>query len=250
MNLKIVNYKKLKNGMYTIKLEDSREITLYQEVILEYELLLDKNIDNDKLVKINLLNKKWEVYYTALKILKSRFRSRKELFDLLIKKDFPSDLVSDSLDKLEKQGYINDLSFAKSYMNNQVLTTNRGPNRISNDLLGKGVSVEIIEEVILEYDINLQREKIIKLVDKYLKSNRSRSGNVLKMKIINDLLKLGYDRSTILGVVDNMSFEMGDNFIKAEYEKLYRKYSRKYSGKELEYKIRQKLYQKGIVYED
>lgn len=250
MNLKIVNYKKLKSGMYTIKLEDSSEITLYQEVILEYELLLDKDIDNDKLVKISLLNKKWEVYYSALRILKSRFRSRKELYDLLIKKDFPSDLVCDALDKLQMQGYINDLSFAKSYMNNQIITTNRGPGRISNDLLGKGISVEIIKEVIMDYDINLQKERITKLVDKYLKSNRSRGGNVLKMKIINDLIKLGYDKRSILGVVDNISFEMDDNFIKKEYEKLYRKYSRKYSGKELEYKIKQKLYQKGIVYED
>ena len=38
--------------------------------------------------------------------------------------------------------------------------------------------------------------------------------------------------------------------VKKEYDKLYKKLSRKYSGNELEYKIKEKLYQKGLYYEE
>ena len=47
----------------------------------------------------------------------------------------------------------------------------------------------------------------------------------------------------------NFEFDNNDDIAKKEYDKLYRKYSRKYSGKELEYKIKEKLYQKGLNYE-
>lgn len=248
--MNIVSFKRLKNGMYKVKLDDSNELSLYQEVILEYELLLKKNVSDEMLLKINSLNKKWEVYYMGLKLLKSRFRSRKELFNLLVKKEYSSDVICETLDKLESQGYINDLVFSKSYINNQILTTNRGPRRLANDLLEKGISQNVIAEAIVDFDSDLERNKISKQTDKLIKSNRNKSGKVLKIKIINDLLKLGYSRDIIIDVVDKKEFSVDKDLAKREYDKLYRKYSKKYSGGELEYRIKQKLYQKGFVYED
>ena len=47
----------------------------------------------------------------------------------------------------------------------------------------------------------------------------------------------------------NYNFNDTSDIAKREYEKLYTRLSRKYSGKELEYKIKEKLYQKGLSYE-
>ena len=44
-------------------------------------------------------------------------------------------------------------------------------------------------------------------------------------------------------------FPSDDDIAKKEYDKLYKKLSRKYSGSELELKIKQKLFQKGLRYE-
>ena len=40
----IIKYKKQNNGSYNIYLEDGRILSLYEEVILKYELLLKKYI--------------------------------------------------------------------------------------------------------------------------------------------------------------------------------------------------------------
>lgn len=66
------------------------------------------------------------------------------------------------------------------------------------------------------------------------------------MKIINDLLRLGYNKSAVDEVVGKITFSVDKDLAKKEYDKLYRKYSQKYSGSELEYRIKQKLYQKGL----
>ena len=96
----------------------------------------------------------------------------------------------------------------------------------------------------------VQLEKIRKVANRLYNSNRNRGGSVLKKKIVNDLVNLGYDTLTISKVIDEFDFTNDKDIAKKEYEKLYKKLSRKYEGKELEYKIKEKLYQKGLYYED
>ena len=247
--MKILKYKKLSSGRYKLELEGSQAVELYEETILKFELLLKKKIDNLKMIEILEYDKEWDVYYVGLKALKSRFKSTQELRDYLIKKEYSYDLVDIAIEKLLKQGYLNDELFAKSYINNQMITSSRGPIKISNELFSKGIDQSIVSKEILVFTDELQIEKINKIIRISLKSNRSRGGSVLKNKIINDLIVSGYDLSIINKVISDYEFDSNEEIAKKEYEKLYRKYSRKYSGRELEYKIKEKLYQRGLKYE-
>ena len=51
-------------------------------------------------------------------------------------------------------------------------------------------------------------------------------------------------------VISNYEFDNNLEIAKKEYEKLLKKYEKKYSGRELDYKIREKLYQKGLSYDE
>ena len=83
-----------------------------------------------------------------------------------------------------------------------------------------------------------------------MKSNHTKGGIVLKQKICNDLKNYGYEISIIQNIISNYSFGNDQDLAKKEYEKLYRKYSRKYEGVELERIIHDKLYKKGLMYEE
>ena len=83
-----------------------------------------------------------------------------------------------------------------------------------------------------------------------LKSNRTKGGSVLRKKITNDLVNLGYDTELIYKVLSKYDFNDTSEIAKKEYDKLYKKYSRKYEGEELNYKIKQAMYQKGLIYEE
>ena len=54
--MKILKYKKKKNGQYELQLESSEVLSLYEEVILNFELLLKKSIDDKEKEQILLLN--------------------------------------------------------------------------------------------------------------------------------------------------------------------------------------------------
>lgn len=245
--MKILKYKRLSNGKYNVVL-DSEELLVYEEVILKYNLLLKKEITDAELANINKDNIEWEAYYVGLKSLKSRFKSKSELKKLLISKEYDIETVNLVIRKLEEQGYLNDADFSKSYVNNQIITTNKGPNKIISELKAKGVREDEIS--LDDYSDELQKERINKLIIKAIKSNKTRGGNVLKRKILGDIINLGYDTTLVNEIIDNYSFTVDKDIYKREYDKLFRVLSKKYSDKELEMKIKNKLYQKGLYYED
>lgn len=247
--MKIVKYKKMSKGRYKIFLDSDKDIVLYEDVILKYNLLLKKEIDTELLIEIDKYNQECDVYYVALTSINNRFKSTYELKQSLLRKEYPSDLVDKAINKLTEQGYLNDRMYTKSYINNQMITTNKGPYKIIKELTDKKIDLDIIKEEIETFTDEEQTSKINKLIERGIKTNHSRGGIVLKQKIYNDLKNYGYDINLINSIISNYSFENDEDIAKKEYDKLYRKYSRKYSGVELERKIREKLYQKGLKYE-
>ena len=126
--MNISKYKKLNNCSYNIYLEDGRVLSLYEEVILKYDLLLKKAIDMESIFEIEKENQKWDVYYCALKQLNRKAFSAEDLKIYLLRKEYPLSLVEDIINKLVEQGYLNDLAFARSYIHQQMITSLPRPN--------------------------------------------------------------------------------------------------------------------------
>lgn len=248
--MQVVKYKKKRDGKYTVSFSNGKELDLYEEVILKYELLLKKEFSDSMLYEFATYNQECDVYYVALKHIKSRLRSRKEIGDMLRRQEYPIDFIEKSLCKLEKQGYINDYNYASSYLHDKLITTSWGPNKIAYELEKQGISREIILEVMSEYTKELEFSKIEKIVNRSIKSNRNKSNVVLKRKIEQELLQQGFHKENIERIITNVSFPSDGDLYQKEYEKIYQKLSKKYSGDRLTYQVKQKMYQRGFRYED
>ena len=247
--MKIDKYKKLRNGKYELTLDNLDTMVLYEDTILKYNLLLTKNIGTNKKEVLDF-DRKCDVYYVGLRYIKNRARSKKEVYDKLVKEEYPLDYINESIEKLEKQGYINDSVYARSFLNNKLITTSNGPYKIKQEMLKKGIDESIINNTLEDYKDEIQTEKIDKIVTRMIKSNRNKGNNLLKKKINMELINQGFSKELIKESIESHEFSDDSDIAKREYEKLYKKLSNKYSGKELEYKIKQKMYQKGLVYEE
>ena len=244
--MKIVKYSKKRCNIYNIVLEDNSIISLYEDVILHNNLLITKEINDGNFNNIMEENKFYECYYSALKIINARLRSSYEVELKLINKDFSKDIISNVINKLINEGYINDLFFAIIYVNESIITTYHGPKRIYSDLKKKKVKDDYINKALESFDSNIEKDKINKIINKYSKSNRSSSNSLLKLKIKNNLIKDGYSSNIINSILNDFSFN-DDNLIREkEKEKAIKKYSSKYSGFELDMKVREYLYRKGF----
>ncbi len=247
--MKIIKYKKGSKGIYKVELSNGIVLALYEDTILKFNLLLSKEILEKDLDKIKLYDLECEVYYVALESIKARFKSEFELKKLLERKEYPDEYINKALQRLKKEGYLNDREFARSYINNQMITTNHGPNRIERDLFDKKIDSNIISDELVLFTEGEQVNRINKLITKKINSNHNKGGNVLKQKIANDLNLLGYDSFIVNRILNNYDFSIDYELAEREYNKLYKKLSKKYSGKELELRIKQGLYLKGLKYE-
>lgn len=244
--MKIEKFKKRPNGLYTIYLDNFNTYDFYEEIILKYELLITKTIEEDELNKIIEDNKKYESYYDALKTLKRTIKTKEEIRKQLTEKKYSKESIDFAITTLEKQGYINDKNYAKSYVHNAIITTNKGPKKIEEELVKKGVTNDNYSEALEEYTNDLEKEKIEKLISKKIKSNHNKSAKVLKQKLGLDLINNGFSKDIIKEVLNSTNIEENADILKKEYQKYYKKLSKKYSGKELEYKLKQKMYSLGF----
>ena len=241
--MKIIKYKKLSNDKYKILLENNKSILLYENTILEKNLLITKKIDN--IEEILKYNKKYDIYQVSLKYINAKMRSEKELRDYLLKKEYDLDNIDLIIDRLKKEGYVNDELYTKAFISDKIRINNYGQNKIINELCKSGINNEIIEKCINNIEHDSILNNINKIVDKKIKTNNSYAGEVLKQKIMSDLISKGYYKEDIINVLNEKNFDNNALYEK-EYKKLYNKYSKKYEGSELDYIIKQKLYMKGL----
>lgn len=241
--MQIVRYQKVGKDKYKIFLDNKETITLYENVILANNLLLNKEIDKEKLDILVKQNDIEDLYSKVLSYIAYRIRSVKEVRGYLVKKGANEYLTDYIIDKLKKTGYLNDDLFCKYYILDKINLTLDGPFKMRKYLQDNDISNETIDKYLNSYEDNF-KERIDKLINKYLKLNNKLCGNALKTKIYNNLVNLGYDKNMILSLINNYDFNNNSN-AKKIYDDLYKKYSSKYEGYELDMVIKQKMYQKG-----
>lgn len=204
--MKIEKYELTKNNNYNVYLSNGEVITLNEKVITENELLLKKEIDNNLYKKLNKENEILSLCEMSIKYISIRLRSIKEIREYLIRKKQNEEYIEPAIERLIQAGYLNDERFAKAFIKDKFMFTSMGDYKIKNELEKLGVSPEIIENSITEIDDNLLEEKIKKIIDKNIKTNKKYSGAALKNKIYNHLITSGYSKSKVIEILNNYEF--------------------------------------------
>lgn len=246
--MKIVRYKKMSKGRYKLTL-DNTELILYEDVILKNNLLRTSNINLELLEKVMNENIYYEIYNMALTYIEIKMRTSKEIKDYLNKKNFNTKLIDEVLDRLNKEGYLNEEKYIDAFVNDKVNLTNWGPYKIKKSLLDLELDETLINNKLNTINENIWNGKIEKIINKKLNSLKNKSTYMVKNKLKIDLYHLGYDNNLIEENLNNLNLNNNEN-IKKEYSKAYNKYSKKYMDQELYQKVKSYLYRKGYKIEE
>ena len=204
MNMKIDKYEKIGVDKYRLFLSNGEVIDTYDNVILDNELLLKKELDNYLYTKILTDTHIYDIYNMALKYIKVRLRSTKEIKDYLIRKKIEPEDIDLVIDKLTKTNNLNDDYFSKCFIKDKFRFTSWGPYRIKQELKKLGIDDEIINKNINIISNEEMDEKINKLINKQINSNHNKLDNYkLRNKIYANLVKLGYEASEVINILNN-----------------------------------------------
>jgi len=119
-------------------------------------------------------------YERAIKLLGIRMHTSFELSRKLKQKGFTESEVSDAIERLKQERYLNDDNTAESYLNSLINTKTLGYFGIKAKLMQKGIPNSTIERLLAE-NFTLDVEE--KLARKYLqKSKKDGDKAILGMK--------------------------------------------------------------------
>ena len=148
-------------------------------------------------------------FISGLRVLSYGDNSRKELRRKLITKGHKAEYVDAALDSLEEYGFVNDKRFAEVLASRLMRTKHMSAKGIKNEMLLKGISREIADEVLGEIEFDPVDDIVTLLQGKYKKYLYDEKG--IK-KTVAGLQRLGYNWSDIKSAMNKVDVDGEDDF--------------------------------------
>lgn len=197
----ITEIKKTKNSTrYHLYVDDKFFGVFLDEILARCGLKTGQDIDESELKEIKKENDEKLAFLMAISYLEKYNVSEKGLKDYLKKKGMDKDAIMHACEKLQEYGYINDENFAKAYF--ESLKDNKGKRAIANKLKEKGISQEIIDELMQGVDEESEEERAYALAVKFAKNRENNLKN--KQKCLAHLIYKGYDYSVAQKVTNKV----------------------------------------------
>ncbi len=245
--MKILKWKKGKKNTYILCLENHQEISLYEEIVLKNELLFLKDITEKQIEEVVKENDLFESYYVALSYLNKKMRSQLEVEKYLKQKMFPKETRKNTVERLKKEGYINDEKFTQAYIHDAILLKLDGPLKIERDLEKLGISNW---EALAEVPQEVWKKKVEKLIQKRVSMHKNESRAYFKKKLVDYLYLHGYSKEFATPFIENLKLENNERALQKQKDLLMKKYISKYPIEKAKWFVKQKLYQKGFTEEE
>ena len=183
-----------------IYVDDLFAIGIEQELRFEYNLEVGMEVDDDFIKNVLKAEEEKKVLNTALNLLSYRQRSEHEIYQAMKRKDCEEPYIHKAIEYCKYHGFLNDRNFAEAFIRDKLHLNKLGVQRIKYELIKKGVSREIIEEVLV-IDTEDQFEAALELAQKKLPSYRNDDRNSTYRKLSGFLQRKGYNYDVISKVM-------------------------------------------------
>jgi regulatory protein len=191
---------------YSIFVKDAFLIGVSESTLLEYKLGKGVEVTPFLFKKLQKAEGRHAVKSYCMRMLGRRDYSRKELFDKLIKKEHPKDVINSVLDELEQKDYIDDRSFAEKFASDKSRLNNWGPAKIKAKLYKKGISKHDAEHSIDQAfaELNLKEIFLDLVAKKRRRFLREEDELKRKKKVFDYLSRKGYRSGSIFKYLDEL----------------------------------------------
>jgi regulatory protein len=110
-------------------------------------LQVGQELDDGKIASLQREDAQEVAFQRALKFLSYRMRSTQEVQRNLQENGVPEEVISNVLERLQRNGLVDDARFAQAWIENRSEYRPRSRRALTMELRQKGISEEVIEEI-------------------------------------------------------------------------------------------------------
>ncbi len=172
---------------------DGRYFTsLSRDLVLKLGITTDEELTEEQVDLLGLRANEEKARSYALRLLSYRPRSKNELLERLTKKGYPQEIIRKVVENLAKENLISDYEYAKSIVRHYLNFRLKGRHKIIYELKKRGISEEIINQVLKEINPEEELRALKTLLAKKLMS-KTQEPSKLKAR----LMRSGFSLSLI-----------------------------------------------------
>lgn len=205
---KIEDQKRNKDRV-SVYIDDQFAFGIEKEIAIRYNVNEGISITKDFIDDVLFMEEEKKSFNYALRLLSYKQRSEKELFDKMVTKGFDPSVISKSIERMKELDLIDDKNYAKSLVLDRINFRKWGIKLIQLDLLKKGISKAIIEEVIENHSDAIDEYQIAyDLAKKKVASYKKYDTKNKSQKLSMFLGRKGYNYDIISKVVREVVNEL------------------------------------------
>jgi regulatory protein len=188
-----IERQKKKKQRYSLFNENKFIIGISEESLLEFNIYSGIELSEEALIKIERKEKYIAIREQSWRFLSRRMHSKKELSDKLKAKGYKKEDIDKIILELENKNYLNDDSFARQVVTDEINIKKNGPFLIKNKLLKKGIENSLSSVVIDElYEEKIQLQNCQYLASKKIGSSINSDERSKRSKLANYLIQKGF----------------------------------------------------------
>lgn len=217
-------------GRYNVFLDGKYAFPVAEATLIEFRLMNDVELTDAQIKQIQDRENINKAYGDAVNYLSYQLRTKKEIKDYLYKKEYHRDAVDEVIDRLEKLRYLDDASYATSFINTQLRTTANGPKIIEQKLLHKGVPANLVQDKLYEINQDTLLENATEFAQKQARKQKRASFKQMLIKIRQSLYQKGFDNEIIEEAIKSLDLEPDEDEELDKLRKLVDKVKHRYDN--------------------
>ncbi|MCL5267844.1 MAG: RecX family transcriptional regulator [Bacteroidetes bacterium] len=205
--MRIVLIEKAHRGVrFVIHFDEGADILLTREVIIDFGLRKNDEIDDARLREIKEVQSYHDAYAAAIRLLNYRMRTKKEISQRLEKKTFPTPIVERVIERLSGLGLLDDSVYAEAYISDKGASKPIGKRELERRLREKGLSKDTISDALAMVGSDeKQFELAAAAAETKIRSLARFTGRQKQEKLIAFLLRRGFEWGVVKKVVETIT---------------------------------------------
>jgi len=198
-----IQIQKRRKNRRSIFLDDGSVFGISEDVFFSIPIHIGDIISDQVIDDILKADSNVKIYDAAINLLSYRMRSKSELRNRLIRKNFNEKDVTDIIKNLELKGYLDDEKFACAFAKEKVKNKLIGPIALRFEMSSHKLDVELIDKTINSiYDMFPSKNIIDRLLTKWDVKDNMENDPKIKNKVVNRLKNKGFYWDDIQSVIN------------------------------------------------
>ncbi len=190
-----------KGDTYKLVLDEEQTFFVNSTVVSEFLLHKGGEISGDRLAQIQQADTRRKAKKRALYLLGTKQYCYKELYTKL-RRSYDEDTAREAADAMRDYGYVNDEDYAPKLAEYLIRTKRWGVRKAKYEMLHRGLSAELVEEVLSEYSEEDISEEITELLERRYYNKIADHDD--RRRTIAALARRGYDYNLVKQCIEKL----------------------------------------------